>query len=259
MSSRTIDIKIEGLREGEQLKPDLLDVDEIVSLLSYARDFLFPEKGKNRSRISVAFKEGSAVLSLDVDPATALQAQAILTDLNTNHNLGLLKPRQVEAIEGLQKFAAEQDFVLRLGIAEQINEGLRIDRKTEWTTPEEVWFDEELYVFGEIVDVGGKTHPNVHIDTKDFGALTIAANRDMLSEDDKNRLYKKQQLRIRVKRNLQTGEFKKGSAQLIEFVDFDTGESPDEYLDRLISESKPYMDKIGDPDQWLKKIRGYDG
>lgn len=259
MSSRTIDIKIEGLRDGEQLRPDLLDVDEVVSLLSYARDFLFPEKGKDRSRTSVSFKEGSAVLSFDVDPATALQTHAILADLNANHNLGLLKPKQVEAIEGIQKFVAEQDFVLRFGISEKLTEGLRIDRKTEWMMPEEVWFDEELYVFGEIVDVGGKTHPNVHIDTKDFGTLTIAANKDILSEDDKNRLYKKQQLRIRIKRNLQTGEFKKGSAQLIEFVDFEAGESPDEYLDRLISESKPYMDKIGDPDQWLKKIRGYDG
>jgi hypothetical protein len=259
MSSKTIDIKIEGLRDGEQLRPDLLDVDEIVSLLSYARDFLFPEKGKDRSRISVAFKEGSAVVSFAVDTATALQTHEILADLNANHNLGLLKPRQVEAIEGMQKYVTEQDFVLRIGIAEKLTEGLRIDRKTKWTIPEKVWFDEELYVFGEIVDMGGKTHPNVHIDTKDFGTLTIAANKDLLTDDDKNRLYKEQQLRIRVKRNLETGEFKKGSAQLIEFVDFEAGESPDEYLDRLISESKPYMDKIGDPDQWLKKIRGYEG
>jgi hypothetical protein len=259
MRTRTIDMKIEGLREGEQLRPDLLDVDEIVSLLSYARDFLFPEKGKDRSRISVAFKEGSVVLSLKVDPATALQTQAILADLNANHNLGLLKPKQVEAIEGIQKYVAEQDFVLRFGIADKLTEGLRIDRKTEWMMPEEVWFDEELYVFGEIVDVGGKTNPNVHIETKDFGILTVAANKEILSEDDKNRLYKEQQLRIRIKRSLQTGEFKKGSAQLIEFVDVDASESPDEYLDRLISESKPYMDKIGDPNEWLKRIRGYDG
>ncbi len=257
MRTRTIDMKIEGLREGEQLRPDLLDVDEIVSLLSYARDFLFPEKGKDRSRISVAFKEGSVVLSLDVDPATALQTQAILADLNANHNLGLLKPKQVEAIEGIQKYVAEQDFVLRFGIADKLTEGLRIDRKTEWMMPEEVWFDEELYVFGEIVDVGGKTNPNVHIETKDFCILTVAANKEILSEDDKNRLYKEQQLRIRIKRSLQTGEFKKGSAQLIEFVDVDASESPDEYLDRLISESKPYMDKIGDPNEWLKRIRGY--
>ena len=259
MRRRTIDLKIEGLREGEQLRPELLDVDEIVSLLSYARDFLFPENGKDRSRVSVAFKEGSAVVSFDVDPATAIQSHAILADLNAYHNLGLLKPKQVDAIEGIRKFVTEQNFVLYFGIAEKLTEGLKIDRNTKWITPEEIWFDEELYGFGEIVDLRGKTHANVHIDTKDFGVLTIAANKDILLEDDKNRLYKKQQLRILIKRNLQTGKFKKGSAQLIEFVDFDRGESHDEYLDRLISASKPYMDKIGDPNEWLKQIRGYDG
>lgn len=259
MTNRTIDIKIEGFRQGKQLRPDLLDVDEIVSLLSHARDFLFPEKGKDRPRMSVTFKEGSAVLSLGVDAATALQAQAILAELNESHNLGLLKSKQVEAIEGIHKFVVEQDFVVVFGITEKLTEGLRIDRETKWVIPEEVWFDEELYIFGEIVDMGGKTYPNVHLDTKDFGTLTIAANKDMLSEDDQNRLYKRQQLRIRVKRNLQTGELKKGSAQLMEFVDFEEEASPDEYLDRLISASKPYMDKIEDPDQWLKKIRGYGG
>lgn len=259
MSSGTIDIKIEGFREGTPLRPDLLDVDEIVELLSNARDFLFPESGKDRSRVSVAFREGSVVLSLDVDPATAIQTQAILADLNANHDLGLLKPKQREAIEGMWNFVAGQNFVLRFGIAEKLMEGLRIDRKTKWMVPEEVWFDEEWYVFGEIVDLGGKTHPNVHIDTKDFGILKIAANKDMLSDDDKNRLYKKQQLRIRIKRNLRTGAFKQGSAQLIEFVDFEADESPDEYLDRLIAASKACMDKMGDPDQWLKKIRGYEG
>lgn len=259
MSHKTIDIKIEGLREGEQLKPDLLDVDEIVSLFSYARDFLFPDKGKHRPRISVSLKEGSAVLSLRVDSGTALQAHAILSELNANHNLDVLRPKQAEALEGIQKFVSEQDFVLHFGIAGKLHEGLRIDRKTEWTSPEEIWVDEELYISGEIVDIGGKTTPNVHIDTKDYGLLKVAAEKIILSEDDKNRLYKPQHIRIRVKRNLQTGAYKKGSAELIEFIDFDEGESPDAYLDRLIAASKPYMDKIKDTEQWLTKIRGYDG
>ncbi|MCI4651703.1 hypothetical protein [Phaeodactylibacter sp.] len=55
-------------------------------------------------------------------------------------------------------------------------------------------------------------------------------------------------------------EFNKRSAKLLEFIDYeDSNESPDEYLDRLIAESKPYMDKIGDPENWLNNVRGYDG
>ena len=261
MSTKTIDIKIEGLREGQPLSPDLLDIDEVVNLLSYARDFLFPEKGKSRGRVSVALKEGSAVISLDVDYATAVQSQAILGQLNIDHNLGLLSSRQVEAIESIQKFVKEKDFVLFFGMSDKIQDGLRIDRKTEWFFPEDIWVDEELFVTGVIVDVGGKTKSNVHIDTEDFETLTVAADKDTLSDDSKNRLYKKHQLRIRIKRNLNTGEFKKGSAELIEFIDFDEGreETAEEYLDRLIVEAKPYMDQIEDPDEWLKNVRGYDG
>lgn len=261
MSNKTIDIKIEGLRDGKQLSPDLLDVDEVVNLLSYARDFLFPEKGRSRGRVSVALKEGSAVISLDVDSATAVQSQALLGQLNSDHNLGLLNSKQIEAIEGIQKFVRDENFVLHFGMIDALAQGLRIDRETEWITPEDVWVDEELYITGEIVDIGGKTKPNIHIDTEDFGTLTVGADKLILTEDDKNRLYKKQQLRIQVKRNLNTGEFKKGSARLIEFIDFDEEreETAEEYLDRLIAEAKPYMDKIEDPEKWLKNVRGYDG
>ncbi len=261
MSNKTINIKIEGLREGKQLSPDLLDVDEVVSLLSYARDFLFPEKGKSRGRVSVALKEGSAIISLDVDSATAVQAHALLGQLNSDHDLGLLNSKQVEAIEGIQKFVSEGNFVLHFGMFDAIAPGLRLDRETEWSNPEDIWIDEELYVQGEIVDVGGKTKSNIHIDTEEFGTLTVAADKLTLSEDDKNRLYKRHQLRILIKRNLNTGEFKKGSAKLIEFIDFDDGqeETAEEYLDRLIAEAKPYMDKIEDPEKWLKNVRGYEG
>lgn len=65
---------------------------------------------------------------------------------------------------------------------------------------------------------------------------------------------------INLKINLHTGEYQKGSAELIECIDFEEKEeSPEAYLDRLIAEAKPFMDEIEDPDEWLKHIRGYGG
>ena len=260
MGKNKIDIKIEGIRDGVSLSPNLLDVDEIVSLLSHARDFLFPEKNKQRGRVSISLEEGSAVLRFGVDSATAIQSQAILGRLNTDHDLGLLNSKQIDAIEALQKFVKDENFVIHFGLSDKLNEGLRLDRETEWIAKEDIWVNEELYVTGEIVDVGGKTKSNIHIVTDSFGTLTVEADKDVLTEDSKNRLYKKQKLRIQIKRNLNTGEFRKGSAMLIEFIDFDQdNESPEEYLDRLIAEAKPHMDKIEDPENWLKNIRGYAG
>lgn len=61
---------------------------------------------------------------------------------------------------------------------------------------------------------------------------------------------------IRIKRNLHTGEYQKGSAELIEFIDFEEEEeSPEAYLNRLIAEAKPFMDEIEDPDEWAKACK----
>jgi len=245
------------MREGKPLSPDLLDVDELVNLLSYARDFLFPEKSQDRSRVNIKIEEGSAIIKFFVPNAVAIQSQALLGALNTAHDLGLLKPKQVEAIQYIQQFISRENFALKFGLSGKLDEGLSINRQTEWTSPEEVWVNEELYVVGEIIDIGGKANPNVHLDTKEFNTITISSTREMLGEDSKNRLYKKQQVRIRIKRSLKTGEYDKKSAVLLAFIDFDEGESPDEYLDRLIAESTPYWEKVSDPEKWLNNVRGY--
>ncbi len=260
MESKSIELKINGVREKKELSPDLLDVDEIVSLLSNVKNFLYPDKSQDRSRVSIEFEEGSAVIKFLVAGAVAIQSQALLSELNTEHNLGILKPKQVEAIENIHKFISKEKFTLKFGLSDKLDQGLKMDRQTEWIHPEEIWVEEELFVTGEIVDIGGKTSANVHLDTDEFGTITIESNRDMLGEDDKNRLYKKQQVRLLIERNINTGEFNKRSAKLLEFIDYeDHNESPDEYLDRLIAESKPYMDKIEDPENWLNNVRGYDG
>lgn len=258
MESKTIVLKIEGMRDGQPLSPHLLDIDEVVSLLSNARDFLYPDKGADRSRVSVDFEEGSAVLNLYVEPGVGIQAQAILHELNQNHDLSILKSKQVNALNEIQQFISKQRFSLKFGLAEKLVEGLQMDRQTEWKTQEDIWIDEELYLVGEIVDVGGKTNPNVHLDTEEFGTLTISSSKKVLSEDEKNRLYKKQQVRLTIKKNLNTGEYDKKSAILLDFVDAYESENPDEYLDRLIAESAPYWKDVKDPEEWLKNLRGYD-
>lgn len=87
----------------------------------------------------------------------------------------------------------------------------------------------------------------------------LSCVRDFLyPEKVRDRLNKKQQVRIRIKKNLSTGEYGNKSAELVEFIDFDEPESPDSYLDRLINESSPYWEKVNDPESWLKHIRGYD-
>jgi hypothetical protein len=89
-------------------------------------------------------------------------------------------------------------------------------------------------------------------------SITIDANREQLAEDDKNRLYKEQELRISIKQNFRTGEYDPKTAKLLGFVDHqEASEDLDDYLNDLIRKATPDWQGI-DKDQWLKETRGYE-
>lgn len=260
-TSRDFEIVIRGTREGQPLAPSNFDVDEWIETLQHSRDLLYPD-GKKRPRISVKVEEGSVRLILTALAGVVIQTQALLAEVNKTHELALLEPKQRDALRYFQKYALENHATLQLGESAKLDEGLTIESFTAWKEPEKpIWVDAELYITGKITSIGGKTNPNIHIDTQDhgLGGLIVSASEAVLGEDDKNRLYKEQQVRIRLKQNAETGEFDPKSAELIEFIDHeDSGESFDEYLDRLIRQAAPSWADVADPDAWLREIRGYE-
>ncbi|MEN0007064.1 MAG: hypothetical protein AAF798_23135 [Bacteroidota bacterium] len=258
MSTSIIQLKIEGHRNGQILSPQLLDVNEVIDLLTAGRDFLFPDKKTSRPTVGISLASGSAIINFEVPTPVAIQAHALLDALNDTRDLGLLTPRQEEGIRSIHKLTNKNSFTAHFGAPNKAKEGLSLDKHVTWQKREPIWIEEELYITGEIVDIGGKTVSNIHLVTKDLGALTVASSRAILSNDPKNRLYKRQEARIKIKRNLQTGDYDNKSAILVEFIDHDQQESPDAYLDRLIQESAPYWQNVEHPEEWLKQTRGYE-
>lgn len=53
-------------------------------------------------------------------------------------------------------------------------------------------------------------------------------------------------------------EVKKLYHHFMRFLEMIDNNTEYEYLDQLIAESKEDMDKIKDPEQWLKEVRGYE-
>ena len=61
-------------------------------------------------------------------------------------------------------------------------QSLRNDRTTHSERQEQVWVEAEFYLYGELTNAGGKSKPNIHLDTKEHGTLRIAVDKDTLNE-----------------------------------------------------------------------------
>lgn len=257
---KTLHIRITGRRDNHPLHPDSLDVDEWIKAFENARDLLFPD-GKDRPRMTMAVEEGSVLLKVTTIAALVIQTQALLAEVNAQQALGFLPKKQSDALAYFQSFAHKHQFTVSFG--EHITEPvLSIDRQTELRQEkDEIWVDAELYLRGLITDIGGKTKPNIHLETDAYnlGKVLIYARREQLAEEEKNRLYKEQEIHIRIKQNALTGEYDPGTGELLAFIDHEeTDESPDEYLDRLIRQATPAWSDVEDTEAWLREIRGYE-
>ena len=68
-------------------------------------------------------------------------------------------------------------------------------------------------------------------------------------------LYKKFELRVSGKQNLQTFEMDRNSLTFVDLFDYDL-EYSDAYLDVLMKKAVPAWDNVHNADQWLDEIRG---
>lgn len=252
-------IKIAGSRNGQALTPQALDVDEWIALLEHSKNLLYPEGKKGRGQVGMLIEPKGVNMKLFADKSVVIQAQDLLSQASATGQMGILHPKQVDAIEHFQAMAEQYHFLFKMGWVESSAPALSLNRHTHWDKTESSWLAAEKYISGIVTNAGGKSNPNIHLDTDELGLLTIAVSHDMLKADDKNRLYKVQKVRILIDQGQHSSEFNKKTAKLLEFVDDDTqGETPDEYLDRLTRQAASDWKKIKNPESWLRELRGYE-
>ena len=116
-----------------------------------------------------------------------------------------------------------------------------------------VWVDAEFYFYGILTNAGGKSKANIHLDTSDYGLITIETGKDYLEGQEQNLLYKKLGVRASGKQNLETGEIDTKSLSLIELIDYDPNFDSN-YLDVLIKKAKKSWDGV-DTNGWLNNLR----
>lgn len=248
-----IEIKVEGRVGGQTLSPELVDIDEIREVLGQAGDLLFPGvRRSQRPRISYEIQEGCVRHRFRTLMQTVIGFGAVLSQVEMEGQIDFLHERSAAAVENLQRLAVEKDYVVTL----RANESrLRIDRTTHYERDEKLWVDAEFYLYGELVDAGGKSSPNIHLDTEEFGVLRIATDKEVLKNADANLLYRRFGVRATGRQNLSTFEMDRNSLSFLELFDHEPDYS-EAYLDGLLRKAAPAWEAIPDADAWLKEIRG---
>jgi len=131
---------------------------------------------------------------------------------------------------------------------------LKINPSTKFFRTENTWVDAEFYFYGILKDAGGKSKANIHIDTSDYGYLSIETGEEFLKEREDNLLYKNYGVRATGKQNMDTGEVDTKSLKLVELIDYNP-KFDNDYLKTLINKAKNNWKGI-DADEWLLNLRG---
>lgn len=248
-----IEIRIEGMVGAQKLTPALVDIDEVREILTQASGLLFPsDKRSQRPLISYEIVEGSVRHRFRTLMQSVIGFGAVLSQIESQKQIDFLHERSAVAIERLQHLAVERNYVVTISANDS---RLVIDRTTHYLRNAKLWVDAEFYLYGELTNAGGKSSPNIHLDTEEFGMLRIATEKDYLKGADQNLLYKKFGLRVTGKQNLQTFEMDRNSLTFVDLFDYES-EYSDAYLDGLMQKAAPAWEAVPDADEWLDEVRG---
>jgi hypothetical protein len=249
-----IEIKLEGSVGTQKLRPEHVDIEEIREILTQAGHLLFPtEKRSQRPLISYEIEEGSVRHKFRTLMQSVIGFGAVISQVGIEGQIDFLHDRSATAIESLQRLAIEKNYTVTLSANQQ---QLRIDKTTHYERAETLWAEAEFYLYGQLTNAGGKSNPNIHLDTEEFGSLRITTDKQYLEGEERNLLYKKFGVRVKGRQNLRTFEMDRNSLEFLELFEYDSHYS-ETYLDTLMQKAASAWREVTDSDAWLDELRGH--
>lgn len=249
-----IEIRVVGKSGNLELKPDNYDIRHIASILQNVEDLLFPNSKRDRPLITYDIEEGSVRHIFKTSIQYIIGFSAILGQIQDSNSIDFLDIKTARAFESIQELSLQKNYEFQFSTSVKGNIELSINPKTKFYRSENLWVDAEFYFYGVLTNAGGKSKANIHLDTKEYGSLTINTGKDFLEGQEENLLYKKFGVRASGKQNLDTGELDTKSLTLLELVNYNP-RYDSEYLDSLISRAKKSWKGVN-TDEWLNNLRG---
>jgi hypothetical protein len=248
-----IEIKVEGKVGDKQLKPEDVDIAEIKEIISDIESFLYPGRTEKAERPHISYKieEGSVRHFFHLPISAVLLFNGLTGEIASRGTIDFLDYKRAEIIEKFQRKALEKNYEIAFTNSLSEAKTLIINKDTKYFNVAADFIETELILYGRINAEGG-VNPNFHIETKEYGRLTVSATVDQLLEGEK-RLYKCYGIRVSGKQSLSDG--KPFDLKLLNYIEYNPVFNRAE-LDILIERATPNLSKILDVDAWLNQLRG---
>lgn len=249
-----IEIRVVGKSGNNELKPENYDIKHIASILQNVEDLLYPINKKERPIITYNIEEGSVRHLFKTSIQTIIGFSAILSQVETNNSIDFLELKTARALENIQNLSRQKNYEFQIKTSLKSDYELKINPSTKFIRTENSWVESEFYFYGILKDAGGKSKANIHLDTKDYGYLSIETGKEFLREREENLLYKRYGVRVKGLQNVDSGEIDTKSLKLLELIDYNP-KFDNNYLNTLIKKAKKSWRDIN-VDDWLLDLRG---
>lgn len=222
----------------------------------FQRDVAEFLKGASRdvdpTQVQVSVESGSlAFAASGLLAATTLWVD--LAHLTSPNALTSIDPKRASVLERWQAVARENPNRSYTVADKTGSVFLVVDARTNLTKIEEVWVQVEKYLHGKIVDMGGKTKANVHLELENGQTLTVSSSHDLLAQDERNRLYRPALLHVTAEENLHTGELR--NLRLLAFETHQPSYDDDEFRNMVERGTKAWEDVVN-ATEWTDALRG---
>ncbi len=249
-----IEIRVVGKSGNFELSPENYDIKQIASILQNVEDLLYPNNKKDRPIITYDIEKGSIRHIFKTSIQAVIGFSALLSQVQAQNNIDFLELKTARALEEIQKMARQKNYEFQIKTSLEKDYELKINPSTKFFRTENIWSDAEFYFYGILKDAGGKSKAKIHLDTADYGYLSIETGEDFLKDREENLLYKEFGVRAAGKQNIETGEIDTKSLKLLELIDYNP-KFDNDYLKTLINKAKNNWRGIN-ADDWLLNLRG---
>lgn len=247
---------LKDLFVDKEVSPQNMTLPLLSEFVQQVTTFLKGKKYIDLTKIKSSIQHGS--LAIEVSNNDGLLDEA-LKDYMTLLNHGSLndidsgRARIVELWQSNSKANPDRSYVLTIGDNPTENSHIIISDKTNFVMMNNNWVEVDLYLYGKVFDLGGKNKPNVHLELDNGNTIKIQTSSNLLSTDEENRLYKKQLVRIKAKRNIQTSQLKE--ERLVSFVYYNP-QFDEKNFEEISEKATLAWKSVKSASQWVDEIRG---
>ena len=239
---------------GQEITPLDFDIRELRTLLENVENLLYPEINyPKRPMISLTTEFGSSVSVIHAKPEAVMTVKYFLEKILKEESLNFDESeKRKKAISYFQHKAKDKDYVWELSTS--FGGRLYIDKHTTYYYNKNLWIKSQLYLYGIIIAIGGKSKPSITIDSDKYGVIPIRISKDTLTtlEEEHNLLYTSKGFLVNCSEHIE-----KDLIDEAVFVDmFEYSKQFDEKHNQQQIKNASQNWRDIEVQQWLEEIRG---